>query len=164
MSASAISANESVLELGSFRVDGRTFGIDIAQVREVVRWQDATPLPNSPDLIDGVIDLRGSIIPVVDLGRALGLSRVKGGSAARIVVAEIEGLIVGLSVDGADRVLPTPVSLLEDPPALVTQAGYGIARGVVRRADGMPPILVLSLENLLERIYRSALDDTETPS
>ena len=146
--------------LGCFEVGGRIVAVHVAQVREVVRWQTVTPLPRAPALIEGVIDLRGAVVPVVDLGRALAMASVEPSSRARIAVIEIDGLVVGLAVDAAVEVLQVDVAAMEDPPALATHAGYDAARAVVRRAEG-GPIIVLSLESLLESIYRSALPAEE---
>jgi purine-binding chemotaxis protein CheW len=136
------------------------YAIDVAQLREVVRWLPVTPLPNAPKLIDGVIDLRGAVVPVVDLGRALGQPPVKPSLRARIAITEIDGLVVGFAVEAALEVMAVPVERLDDPPALATQTGYDAARAVVRRPQGAP-IVVLSLDHLLERVYRSALPARE---
>ena len=141
--------------LGCFEVKGDVYALDVAQVREVVRWQAATPLPKAPALIDGVIDLRGAVIPLVDLGNVLRGERILPGAGTRIVVVEADGLVVGLVVDAAVDVLHVEAEAVDDPPALVIQAGYGATRAVVRRADAAP-ILVLSLAHVLESVYRSA--------
>ncbi len=154
------SCTENYVTLGCFEVGGQVYAIDVSQIREVVRWQAVTPLPNAPTLIEGVVDLRGSVVPVVDLARALGLGSVKLGVRARIAVTEVEGLVMGLAVDAAIDVLPVDVTRLEDPPALATQTGYDATRAVVRRPDA-EPIMVLSLEHLLETVYRSALASKE---
>lgn len=156
----AMSFHENTVTLGTFRVGESTLAMDVTQVREVVRWQPATPLPKAPRLIEGVIDLRASVVPVVDLGRALGGEPVAQGAESRIAIVEIDGLVMGLAVDAAIEVLSVEVSALEDPPPLATHAGYDATRAVVRRADG-PPILVLSLEHVLESVYRSALSGQE---
>lgn len=148
------------LSLGCFEVGGRTYALDVSQLREVLRWQPLTPLPQAPSLIEGVIDLRGAIVPVIDLGRALGVDPVRPGARARIAVAEFEGLLVGLAVDAALEVVAVEGPALGDPPALATQAGYVMARGLVRRADA-EPILVLALEHILEGVYRSSLPAPE---
>lgn len=158
-SARAIHGGNTVT-LGCFEVGGRVYAIDVAQLREVVRWQPVTPLPNAPKLIEGVIDLRGAVVPVVDLGRALGQPPVRPGLRARIAITEIDGLVVGFAVEAALEVLAVEVERLGDPPALATQTGYDAARAVVRR-PGAPPIVLLSLDHLLERIYRSALPARE---
>lgn len=156
MSAEPASQGESQVDLACFEVHRNVYAIDVLQVREIVRWQEVTALPKAPGLIRGVIDLRGAVVPVVDLGSALGGSELVASPRARIVVLEVDGLVLGLRVDAAVDVLSVGGSALEAPPALATQAGYDAVRAVVRRADG-PPVLVLSLEHLLESVYRSAL-------
>ena len=147
---------ENHVTLGCFEVAGRVYAVDVSQIREVVRWIEPTPLPESPELIAGVFDMRGAIVPVVDLARALGLPPIEPNLTARIVVVEVDGMIMGLGVQAALEVVPVDVASLQDTPALATQAGYDVARAIVRRPDG-DPFVVLSLDNLLERIYRSAL-------
>jgi purine-binding chemotaxis protein CheW len=103
-----------------------------------------------------VVDLRSSVIPVVDLGRALGGAPIERSPRARIVVLEVDGLVLGLRVAAAVDVLALDGLTVEPPPALAMQAGYEAVRAMVRR-PGSPPVLVLSLDHLLENIYRSAL-------
>ena len=149
-----IAAAESRVTLAAFRVGEVVYALDVAHVREVVRWQAVTPLPQAPRLIEGVIDLRGAIVPVVDLGRVLGMSPVATGRTARIAIVAESGLVMGLVVDAALSVMSVAASELEDPPALATQAGYDAARAVIRRSDAAP-VLLLSLEHILESVYRS---------
>jgi purine-binding chemotaxis protein CheW len=151
---------ESRITLAAFRVGNAVYALDVAHVREVVRWQAVTALPKAPRLIEGVIDLRGAVVPVVDLGRVLGAAAVGAGASARIAIVEENGLVMGLAVDAAVEVMSVDVRALEDPPALATHAGYDAARAVVRRA-GAAPVLVLSLEHILESVYRSALPRRE---
>lgn len=142
------------LLLVCLEVRDRVYALDVSQVREVVRWQPVTPLPKAPALIEGVIDLRGTVVPVVDLGRALGGDPIEVRPTARIAVVEAEGLVLGLAVDAAVEVVGVDFAVLDEPPALVTQAGYDAARAVVRR-PGEEPIVVLSLDHVLESVFRS---------
>lgn len=146
--------------LGCFEVGGRPVGIDVAQLREVVRFQPATPLPGAPTLIEGVIELRGALVPVVDLGRLLGGAPLRPGPRSRIAVAQIDGLAIGLAVDAALEILAVDPAALGDLPALLAQAGCEATRAVVRRA-GAPPIALLSLEHVVEALYRAALPGAE---
>lgn len=157
------SLHENRVLLACFRVKDGVYAFDVANVREVVRWQAATALPRAPALIEGVIDLRGAVIPVIDLGRALHGGPTEPDPRTRIAVVEVDGLVVGLVVDAALEVRSVEVSCLDDPPALATQAGYDATRAVVRRA-GEAPILVLSLEHVLESVYRSGLGHGEVAS
>jgi len=162
-SANPAVTQESHVTLGCFQVGDNVYALDVSNVREVVRWQPITPLPKAPELIDGVIDLRGMIVPVIDLGRALTGRAIEPSVDTRIAVADVDGLLMGLIVDAAIEVLPVELSDLDAPPALVTQAGYDVARAVVRRADASP-ILVLSLDHVLESVYRSTLVSPEEAS
>jgi purine-binding chemotaxis protein CheW len=155
--------HENRVVLACFEVRDGMYALDVGCVREVVRWQAVTPLPKAPALIDGVIDLRGAVIPVIDLGCALYGVRSEPGTRTRIVVGDVEGLVVGLVVDAATDVLSIDVASMDDPPALAAQAGYDATRAVVRR-EGAAPILVLSLEHVLESVYRSALEPVEVAS
>lgn len=159
-STDPIAFQDNRVTLGCFGVGEGVYALDVSHVREVVRFQRATELPRAPELIDGVIDLRSAVVPVVDLGRVLRGVATEPGPSTRIAVVEVDGLVMGLVVDAAIEVVQVDVSALEDPPALATQAGYDTARAVVRR-PGDAPILVLSLENVLENVYRSALAASE---
>jgi purine-binding chemotaxis protein CheW len=162
-SPNPVAFQENCVTLSCFEVGGGIYAMDVSHLREVVRWQPITPLPKAPELIEGVIDLRSVIIPVVDLGRALNGRPCEPNSATRIVIVEIDNLLMGLIVDAAIEVLQIAVSSMEDPPALATQAGYDAARAVVRR-PGASPTLVLSLDHVLESVYKSALATSEDAS
>jgi purine-binding chemotaxis protein CheW len=146
---------ETQVNLACFDVGGCLYALDVLQVQEIVRCQETTPLPKAPALIEGVIDLRGSVIPVLDLGTALGLGPVGDDARARILVVDCDGLTLGLRVSAAVDVLSLSSHALEDPPAVAVQAGYEAVRAVIRR-DGEPPIMMLSLEFILESVYRSS--------
>jgi purine-binding chemotaxis protein CheW len=154
-SRSKIHGNRVIL--GCFEVKGNVYAIDVGHVREIVRWQPVSPLPKAPALIEGIVDLRAAVIPVVDLGRVLLGEPIEPGARTRILVSEVDGLALGLVVDAAVDVLAVDVGDLGDPPSLATQAGYDATRAVVRR-NGEAPILVLSMEHVLESVYRSAID------
>lgn len=149
-------ASDNRIVLGCFEVDGSVYAIDVSHLREIVRWQPVAPLPRSPELIEGVVDLRDSVIPVVDLGRLLAEKSIEPSAATRILIADVDGLALGLVVDAMEDVLTIDAEDLDDPPALTTHAGYKVTRAIVRRPDQLP-ILVLSADHILESVYRSAL-------
>ena len=151
------------MNLACFEVKGRVYAIDVAHVREIVRSQEITPLPKAPALIEGVIDLRGAVVPVIDLSRALGGAPCEITGKSRIAVLDVDELVVGLLVEEAADVLSLDASGLEDPPSLATQAGYEAVRAVVRRPQARP-VLVLSVEHILESVYRSELPSQGSPS
>jgi purine-binding chemotaxis protein CheW len=151
--------SDNQVNLACFEVHGRMYALDVSQVREIVRLQEITPLPMAPSLIEGVVDLRGAVVPVIDLGRILGGERTSETNQARIAILEIDGLVLGLCVEAATDVLSLDATALEDVPDLASHAGYDAIRHVVRRPDSAP-VMVLSLEHILENVYRSALAHT----
>jgi len=149
-------SGSSSVNLACFEVKEQIYAIEVEFVREIVRLMEITPLPNAPRLIEGVIDLRETVIPVLDLARSLNRGRASSGMQARIVVVEVDELVLGLWVDAATDVLTLDTRQLEDVPDLATQAGYQAVRNVVRREDG-PPIMVLAVDKLVEDLFRSSL-------
>jgi purine-binding chemotaxis protein CheW len=145
----------NLVNLACLEVRGRIYALDVSHVREIVRVGEVTPLPKAPALIEGVVELRDGMVPVIDLGRVLGGEACEITVKARIAVLEIDELGVGLIVEHAADVLSLDASRLEDPPSLTTQAGYEAVRAVVRQ-PGDRPALVLSLEHILESVYRSS--------
>ena len=149
----------SEVSLACFESCGQSYALDVALVREIVRSQKVTPLPNAPELIDGVVELRGGLVPVLDLSRVLGGPASQVSSQSRIVVLNCDEMLLGLCVDAATDVLSVDPALLEDVPDLATQAGYNVVRAVVRRPDA-PPVMVLAVETILANVYRSALSES----
>ena len=146
--------SDARLELACFSLAGVACAVDVAQVREISRCPPLAPLPHAPVLIEGVVELHGVVLPVVDLGRVLGRAPVGDAPHARLAVLEVDELRFGLRVGADVDVLSVGLAEVEAVPALASQAGYEAVRAVVRRA-GAAPLLVLSLEALLERVYRS---------
>src|SRR5215469_13149266 len=99
-----------------FRIGRETFGVPIALVHEIVRVPEITAVPDSPGYVEGVINLRGKIVSVVDLRKRFGEKSITGNKRNRIVVAEIQGKLVGLIVDSASEVLKVPEKEIELPP------------------------------------------------
>ena len=106
------------LELISFEIGDQEFCIDIRTVREIRGWTAATPLPQAPDYIRGVINLRGSIMPVLDLRARLGLGITEPSSRHVIVVVQESDRCAGLLVDGVQETFTIDASLPQDPPDL----------------------------------------------
>jgi len=107
-----------LLQLVGFHVGGEEFGLDILRVQEIIRLQPLTRVPNSPDSVDGVMNLRGKIIPVIALRKRFGLETIPPDKQNRIVVVEIQGAVLGFIVDSVSEVLRIPLETVEPPPHL----------------------------------------------
>ena len=111
-------AHEELLQLVGFHVGGAEFGIDILRVQEIIRAQQLTRVPNSPEFMEGVMNLRGKIIPVIALRKRFGLEEAPPDKQNRIVVVEIQGTVLGFIVDAVSEVLRIPADTVEPPPRL----------------------------------------------
>jgi purine-binding chemotaxis protein CheW len=106
------------LQFVGLQVGGEEFVINILRVQEIIRTQQLTRVPNSPDCMEGVMNLRGKIIPVIALRKRFGLEEVAPDKQNRIVVVEIQGTVLGFAVDAVSEVLRIPAATVEPPPRL----------------------------------------------
>src|SRR4030081_750138 len=109
---------EKDLQVVGFRIGNETYGVRIAAVREIVRVPEITAVPSAPDLIEGVINLRGRIIPVMDLRKRFGAKDVEPNNKNRVLVVEVENRVVGLIVNSASEVLKIPPSEVVAPSSM----------------------------------------------
>lgn len=147
-------AAEAQEHLATFFLAGEEYGIDVRLVQEIIRVAEITQVPRAPSHIRGVINLRGRIIPVVDLRRKLELGTVEATRQARIVVVKLRDRLVGLLVDGASQVLKVPLSLVEPPPEEVVEVHQNAIRGVAKLQDRL--IILLDLTKALAVELREA--------
>jgi len=138
-----------VLQLVNFRLRDEEFGVDIGSVREITRVVDITHIPEAPSFIQGVTNLRGQIIPVVDLAKQFGLTpQEKLPESARIVVTEVGGQTVGMLVDEVPEVLKIPDENIEPTPELIqTEVRKDYIKGVGKLENRL--IVLLDLEKVL---------------
>ena len=114
----------SEVELLSFRLGEEEYSVDIMSVREIRGWTRATPLPHAPAYVRGVINLRGTVLPVVDLSVRLGMAPVKGDARNVIIVVQMGAQTAGLLVDAVSDILNLPRSELQPPPDLAADSTH----------------------------------------
>jgi len=111
--------NEGLMQLVGFEVGKEIFGVDILMVREIIRSAPITAVPNSPEFVEGVINLRGDIIPVIDLRKRLNLFRDDKQEKNWILILEVEGSVTGFVVDRVDEVMKIEEDSIEPAPEIV---------------------------------------------
>jgi purine-binding chemotaxis protein CheW len=137
---------QELIQLVGFHIGNEEFGIDILRVQEIIRSQQLTRVPNSPDFMEGVMNLRGKIIPVIALRRRFGLEKVAPDKQNRIVVVEIQGTTLGLIVDAVSEVLRIPADRVEPPPRLgIVEREY--VSGVGKLGDRL--LILLDTDRLM---------------
>src|SRR6266700_5768170 len=116
---------EKDLQVVGFRIGKETYGVRIAAVREIVRVPEITAVPSAPELIEGVINLRGKIIPVMDLRKRFGATEIHADKKNRILVVELDNKLIGLIVNAASEVLKIPPSDIEAPGSVFVAVESG---------------------------------------
>ncbi len=134
-------------QLVVFTLADETYGIDISTVNEIIRMQAITEVPRTPDFVEGVINLRGRIVPVIDLRKRFTLVASEETQASRIMVVELEGLIVGMIVDSVSEVLRLPTNSIEPTPPMVSGVDAAYLRGVGKWDDQL--IILLDINKVL---------------
>jgi len=138
--------NQELLQLVNFKIGNEEFGADILKIQEIIRTIAITKVPNSPDFIEGVINLRGRVIPVIDLRIKLGMQKKEHDNHTRIIVVEIMGKVMGFIVDSVSKVLRIPKSITEAPPEILTNINSEYITAVGKLEDRL--LILLDLEKV----------------
>jgi purine-binding chemotaxis protein CheW len=149
------------LQVVGFKIGKEFFGVDIASVQEIVRVPEITQIPETPPFVEGVINLRGRIIPVIDLRKRLRLGNTERSRASRVLITEEDKRTVGLIVDSASEVLRLPSDSIEPPPEMITGVGVEYITGVGRLDDQI--IILLDLTKILDVNETMKLEKLKIP-
>ncbi|MEM9347333.1 MAG: chemotaxis protein CheW [Planctomycetota bacterium] len=165
--SAAAQADKDLLQLVSFVVGAEEYAIPILAVQEINRMMDITRVPQSPPFVEGVINLRGKVIPVVDLRKRFGIEVNESTGDERIIVVEVQGeteaRVIGFTVDKVNRVLRIGSDIVEPAPSMASGADSDYVQGVGKLDEGL--LILLSLDKLfsqreLELAANSAAGDT----
>ena len=143
-----------LLQLVSFYLEGEEFALEILKVQEIIRMVDLTRVPNSPEFVEGVINLRGKVIPVIGLRKRFGMGPKEQDKQTRIVVLETRGMVIGFVVDSVSEVLRIPADTVEPPPRLVKSEREYVT-GVGKLANRL--LLLLDVDRLLSDAESAAV-------
>lgn len=152
-------STEELLQLVGFTLGEEDFGVDILSVQEINRVTEITKIPNTPDFVKGVINLRGNVIPVIDLRSRLGMPEKENDKQTRIIVADVDDRTVGLVVDAVSEVIRMDSKLVEPPPALIgagsTKGDY--IKGVGKLDDKL--LMLLDINSMFSKQEQEQLAD-----
>ncbi len=130
------------MKLVLFNVSSRNYGADITQVREIIRVNDSVPIPDMPPWVEGIINIRGKVIPVIHLAKKIGLeASTAEGLMNRVIIAHAPGRAFGVAVDSVTSVITLPEKYLSAPDDILKEAGY--IAGVAKIGDQLVPIMDL---------------------
>ena len=145
-----------VVQVVSFKLATEEYGVDISQVQEIIRMVEITHVPRAPRFMEGVINLRGQLIPIIDLRTRFGMPRAEQTKSTRIVVTEIGSKRVGIVVDSVSEVLNLPIENVEAAPEMIAGVGTEYIQGVGKMAERL--IIMLDLTMVISVDEKHQLD------
>jgi len=138
---------DKLIQLVSFNLDQEEYGVDVLKVREIIRMPIVTRVPNTPHYVEGVINLRGKVIPIISMRRKFGLLEMESDKQTRIMVMDVEGELMGFIVDAVSEVIRISGSEIQPSPAMVAGAiDQECIAGVINQAERL--LVLLELEKM----------------
>lgn len=140
-------APASPRELIAFRIGAQEFCVDIMAVREIRGWTPATPLPQSPSYVRGVVNLRGAVLPIIDMSARLNMGDTRTNARSVVIVVSIRGQLVGLLVDAVCDILNVDEAQLQASPEVASDTVYSFVTALLTIEDRM--LGLIALEHIL---------------
>jgi len=145
-----------LIQLVSFNLDREEYGVYVLKVREIIRMSNVTRVPNTPYYVEGVINLRGKVIPIISLRKKFSLSDKEHDKQTRIIVMDVDGELMGFIVDAVSEVIRVAAGEIQPPPAVVNGGvEQEYLSGVINRADRL--LVLLDLEQVFSQSEKESL-------
>lgn len=145
-----------LIQLVSFNLDREEFGVCVLKVREIIRMSNVTRVPNTPYYVEGVINLRGKVIPIISLRKKFSLTEKEHDKQTRIIVMDVDGELMGFIVDSVSEVIRVSAGEIQPPPSVVNGGvDQEYLSGVINRADRL--LVLLDLERVFSQAEKESL-------
>lgn len=148
-----------LIQLVSFMLAGEEYGVEVLKVREIIRMPSITKMPNSPQYVEGIINLRGKVIPIISMRSRFGLMEGENSSHTRIIIMDVAGSLTGFIVDGVSEVIRVHSSEIQPPPSMVLSGGIGqeFITGVFNHADRL--LIIMDVDRMFSENERESFGD-----
>ena len=137
-----------MLQLVTFKLDGQKYAVDILKVQEINNMKEITSIPNAPAYLEGVINLRGKVIPVLNLRMKFGFEENANSELRKIVIMDVRGVIMGLIVDAVSDVLRISRDVVEPSPPVSSNVSSEFISGIAKLPEGL--VILLDMDRLLD--------------
>ncbi|MCR6107048.1 chemotaxis protein CheW [Salipaludibacillus agaradhaerens] len=144
-----------------FQLKDEEYGVEVEQVRSIERVQHITRVPSTPDFVEGVINLRGVVTPIIDLRKRFNIEGIDHSETTRVIIVTVGNMEVGLVVDAANDVIDIPKSAVEPPPEVVGGLEAEYIRGVAKLEKRL--LILLNLDKVLNAEEMNELQEIEGP-
>jgi purine-binding chemotaxis protein CheW len=156
----ASKGSSEIIQLVSFELEREEYGTDVLAVREIIRMPAITKMPNTPDYVDGVINLRGTVVPIISLRRRFGLAERERDRNSRILVMEVGDNLTGFVVDAVAEVIRISSAEIQPPPNIVQgSAAQDCITGVINHTERL--LIMLDLNRMFSDEEKAAFETLE---
>jgi len=156
-----LSGGTNILQLVSFALGGEEYAVDILKVQEINRMSEIARVPNAPPYVEGVINLRGRVIPVVSLRKKFKMEEKALDAQSRIIIMDIQGLTIGIVVDAVSEVLRIPAGTVDPAPPMAVGVSAEYIKGIAKLEDRL--LILIDMDRLIEKSESAAmLEATES--
>lgn len=140
--------HDELIQLVSFMLADEEYGVEVLKVREIIRMPTITKMPNTPSYVEGVINLRGKVIPIISMRKRFGLMESEHNSQTRIMVMDVAGSLTGFVVDAVSEVIRIHSSEIQPPPTMVVSGGIGqeFLTGVFNHAERL--LIIMDVDRM----------------
>jgi len=149
---------DELIQLVSFMLADEEYGVEVLKVREIIRMPNITKMPNSPPHVEGIINLRGKVIPIISMRRRFGLSECDNSSHTRIIIMDVAGALTGFIVDAVSEVIRIQNSEIQPPPSMVLSGGIGreFITGVFNHAERL--LIIMDVDRMFSEDELESFD------
>lgn len=151
------SKDDELVQLVSFMLADEEYGVEVLKVREIIRMPTITKMPNVPQHIEGIINLRGKVIPIISMRRRFNLMNDENSSHTRIIIMDVAGSLTGFIVDSVSEVIRIHSSEIQPPPSMVLSSGIGqeFITGVFNHAERL--LIIMDIDRMFSDDERESL-------
>jgi purine-binding chemotaxis protein CheW len=155
-------STKDYLQVVTFKLHDEEYAIEITKAKEIILVEGVTHVPQMPDFIEGIINLRGNVIPVIDLRKRFGLAQTALGDQARIVVTRMDSRIIGLIVDSVSQVIKIPLKNIQPPPDTIAHLAGEYLVSIGKIDNKM--ILILDIEKVFTINQKNTINNSDNKS
>ncbi|HBA71241.1 MAG: chemotaxis protein CheW [Geobacteraceae bacterium GWC2_55_20] len=152
------SQHDELIQLVSFMLAGEEYGVEVLKVREIIRMPTITKMPNTPQHVEGIINLRGKVIPIISMRKRFGLMESENSGHTRIIIMDVAGTLTGFIVDAVSEVIRIHSSEIQPPPSMIMSGGIGreFITGVFNHAERL--LIIMDVDRMFSDDERDSFD------
>ena len=154
-----VSKSDELIQLVSFMLADEEYGVEVLKVREIIRMPTITKMPNVPQHVEGIINLRGKVIPIISMRRRFNLMESEHSSQTRIIIMDVVGSMTGFIVDSVSEVIRIHGSEIQPPPSMVLSGGVGqeFITGVYNHAERL--LIIMDIDRMFSDDERESFGE-----